>query len=174
MLNHMAANLNQIARKRNSREELNLIERTGLSKLSEEQKRQLSQKDSLRHKDRAEVLFYNKCFGNKYELTKDFKDVAKLSKRVEIPVLHLSLRLAPGETLSRNQLAEVGRECANEFGVADNQYICVLHKDTNEQHIHIVANQVGYNGKTANDSNSFKRMATLCRRLEKQYKLKEV
>lgn len=142
--------------------------------LSEEQKHHLSQKDSLQHKDRAEVLFYNKCFGNKYELTKDFKDVAKLSKRVEKPVFHLSLRLAPGEELSREQLTEIGQECAKEFGVADNQYICVLHKDTNEQHIHIVANRVGYNGKTASDGNSYKRMAALCRRLEKQYKLKEV
>lgn len=35
-LNHMAANLNQIARKRNSREELNLIERTSLRIQSEQ------------------------------------------------------------------------------------------------------------------------------------------
>lgn len=46
--------------------------------LSEEQKLLLAQKDNLQHKERAEVLFYNKCFGNKYELAKDFKDVAKL------------------------------------------------------------------------------------------------
>jgi hypothetical protein len=142
--------------------------------LSEEQKQQLAQKDNLQHKDRAEVLFYNKCFGNKNELAKDFKDVAKLSKRVEKPVLHLSLRLAPGESLSKDKLMEIGRECAKEFGVADNQYICVLHKDTSEQHIHIAANRVGFNGKTASDSNSYKRMAALCRRLEKQYKLQEV
>ncbi|SKA06605.1 Relaxase/Mobilisation nuclease domain-containing protein [Chitinophaga eiseniae] len=142
--------------------------------LSEEQKLQLSLKDHLQHKDRAEVLYYNKCFGDKYELTKDFKDVRKLSKRVEKPVLHLSLRLAPGESLSKDKLMEIGRECAKEFGVSDNQYICVLHKDTNEQHIHIAANRVGFNGKVASDSNSYKRMAALCRRLEKQYKLQEV
>ncbi|OMP74964.1 relaxase/mobilization nuclease domain-containing protein [[Flexibacter] sp. ATCC 35208] len=141
---------------------------------SEEQKLQLSLKDNLQHKNRAEVLFYNKCFGDKYELTNDFKDVRKLSKRVEKPVLHLSLRLAPGEMLTKDQLTEIGRECATEFGVADNQYICVLHKDTNEQHIHIAANRVGFDGKVASDSNSYKRMAALCRRLEKQYKLQEV
>jgi len=142
--------------------------------LSEEQKQQLFQKDHLQHKDRAEVLFYNKCFGNKYELAKDFKEVAKLSKRVEKPVFHFSLRLAPGEVLSKDKLMEIGQECAKEFGVADNQYICVLHKDTNEQHIHIVANRVGFNGKVASDSNSYRRMAALCRRLEKQYHLQEV
>jgi len=143
-------------------------------KLTEEMKRQLTQADDLQHKDRAEVLEYNLCFGDKYELAAQFRDVTKLSKRVEKPVLHLSLRLAPGENLSRDKLIEIGREAAKEFGVADHQYICVLHKDTKEQHIHIAANRVGYDGKVASDSKSYKRMAALCRRLEKQYNLQEV
>jgi Relaxase/Mobilisation nuclease domain len=82
----------------------------------------------------------------------------KALPRVEKPVLHLSLRLAPGETLSRNQLIEIGREAAKGFGVADHQYICVLHKDTKEQHTHIAANRVGFDGKVASDSNSYKRI----------------
>jgi hypothetical protein len=142
--------------------------------LSEDQKRQLSLANELQHKDRAEVLEYNKCFGNKYELAEQFRDVEKLNKRVEKPVLHLSLRLAPGETLTRNQLIEIGREAAKEFDVENNQYICVLHKDTKEQHIHIAANRVGFDGKVASDSNSYLRMAKLCRRLEKQYNLQQV
>lgn len=60
------------------------------------------------------------------------------------------------------------------YCLEDNQYICVLHKDTKEQHIHIAANRIGFNGKAASDSNSYKRMASLCRSLEKQYQLKEV
>ncbi len=142
--------------------------------LSEDQKRQLSLADELQHKDRAEVLEYNKCFGNKYELAEQFRDVEKLNKRVEKPVLHLSLRLAPGETLTRNQLIEIGQEAAKEFEVENNQYICVLHKDTKEQHIHIAANRVGFDGKVASDSNSYLRMAKLCRRLEKQYNIQQV
>ena len=142
--------------------------------LSEEQKQMLSMQDHLQHRERAEVLEYNKCFGDKHELTLQFKDVQKLSRRVEKPVLHLSLRLAPGETLTKDQLIEMGRACAVAFGVAENQYICVLHKDTKEQHIHIAANRVGFNGKVASDSNSYKRMASLCRSLEKQYNLQEV
>ncbi len=137
-------------------------------------KAQLSQMDHLQNKDRAEVLEYNQCFGNKQELAAQFRDVAKLSKQVEKPVLHLSLRLAPGESLSRDQWMEIGREAAKDFGVADHQYICVLHKDTQQQHIHIVANRVGFDGKVASDSNSYKRMATLCRRLEKEYNLQQV
>lgn len=139
-----------------------------------EDKKELSMQDRLQHKERAEVLEYNMCFGNKHELTRQFKDVQKLSTRVKKPVLHLSLRLAPGESLTKEQLVEMGRACAKEFGVADHQYICVLHKDTKEQHIHIAANRVGFNGKVASDSNSYKRMASLCRSLEKQYNLQKV
>lgn len=142
--------------------------------LSEAKKEALAKQDHLQHKGRAEVLEYNMCFGNKYELTHQFKDVSKLSRRVEKPVLHLALRLAPGEILTKEQLTQIGRECAEAFGIADNQYICVLHKDTKEQHIHIAGNRVGFDGKVANDSNNYKCMAELCRSLEKKYGLQEV
>jgi hypothetical protein len=142
--------------------------------LTEAMKEQLTRMDNLQHKDRAEVLEYNQCFGNKYELAEQFQDAQKLSKWVEKPVLHLSLRLAPGDNLTRDQFIEIGREAAKEFDVADHQYICILHKDTKQQHIHIVANRVGFDGKVAKDGNSYKRMATLCRRLEKQYNLQQV
>ncbi len=142
--------------------------------LTEEEKTSLSQSEKLQHRKRAEVLEYSKCFGNKYELAEQFKDVRKLSKRVEKPVLHMSLRLAPGDTLSRQQLIEMGRSLAKEFGVSENQYLIILHKDTLEPHIHLVANRVGYNGKAASTSNNFPKMDGFCRKLEKEYKLKEV
>jgi hypothetical protein len=142
--------------------------------LTEAMKQQLTRTDNLQHNDRAEVLEYNKCFGDKFELAEQFRDVQKLSKWVEKPVLHLSFRLAPGDSLTRNQFIEIGREAAKEFGVVDHQYICILHRDTNQEHIHIVANRVGFDGKVAKDGNSYKRMATLCRRLERQYNLQQV
>jgi hypothetical protein len=142
--------------------------------LSDEQKILKSLKDQLQHKDRAEVLEYNKCFGNLGELTNQFLDVAKLSIRVEKPVFHFSLRPAPGDTVSREHLIEMGKECAKQFGVADNQYLIILHKDTAEPHIHIVANRVGFDGKVAKDNHSYRKMDGLCRQLEKQFQLKEV
>jgi len=142
--------------------------------LSEEQKILKTLKDQLQHKDRAEILEFNKCFGDLGELTSQFLDVAKLSKRVEKPVFHFSLRPAPGDKVSRDQLIEMGKECAKQFGVADNQYLIILHKDTNEPHIHMVANRVGFDGKVAKDNHSYRKMDSLCRQLEKQFQLKEV
>ena len=142
--------------------------------LTDEKKKELTAGDGLRHKNRAEVLAYNQCFGNKKELTEQFRDVRKLSKRVEKPVLHASIRLAPGETLARYQWLSVAEEMAKELGVAGNQYLIVQHHDTKEQHIHLVANRVGFNGKAASTSNNFYKMDKLCRRLEKQYGLTAV
>src|SRR5690349_12844222 len=98
--------------------------------LSEEEKIRLSKLENLKHKDRAEVLFFNSCFGNASVLARQFKDVSKLSSRVEKPVLHISLKLAPGERLTSEQLTDIGRACADDFKIGENQYICVLHNDT--------------------------------------------
>lgn len=142
--------------------------------LSEQQKIEKSLKDHLQHKNRAEILDYNKCFGNLAELTVQFLDVARLSTRVKKPVFHFFLRPSPDDKVSHNQLIEMGKECVNHFGIADNQYLIILHKDTNAQHIHIVANRVGFDGKVAKDNHSYRKMDSLCRQLEKQFQLKEV
>lgn len=142
--------------------------------LSEEQKLKLSKKDNVQHKDRAEVLYFNNCFGNANELTSQFSEVSKLSRRIQKPVFHFTLSLAHGESLSKNQLIEIAQACTEAYKVDQHQYAVVLHKDTHAQHIHIVANRVGYDGKVASDSNSYLRMANLCRKLELKHELKQV
>ncbi|OQP65855.1 relaxase [Niastella vici] len=142
--------------------------------LSEEQKLELSKKDNVQHKERAEVLYYNNCFGNVNELTSQFSEVSKLSRRVEKPVFHFTLSLAHGENLSKNQLIEIAQACTESFKVDQNQYAVILHKDTHAQHIHIVANRVGYDGKVASNSNNYRQMANLCRKLEIKHQLKQV
>jgi hypothetical protein len=142
--------------------------------LSENQKLELSKRDNVQHKDRAEVLYYNNCFGKVNELTSQFSEVSKLSRRVQKPVFHFTLSLAHGENLSKNQLMEIAQACTEEFKVDKNQYAVILHKDTHAQHIHIVANRVGYDGKVASNSNNYLQMANLCRKLEIKHQLKQV
>jgi hypothetical protein len=142
--------------------------------LSQEQKLNLMNRDGLQHHNRAEVLYYNQCFGNRKDLASQFKDVSKLSKRVEKPVLHVAIRLAPNESLSREHWIEVAQKAAQELGVDNNQYLVIQHRDTKEEHIHIVANRVGFDGKAASTSNNFYKMDRLLRDLEKQYQLEQV
>ena len=142
--------------------------------LSLEQKLQMSSADGCQHLDRAEILYYNECSGDKKELIQDYSDVAHLSSRVEKPVLHLSLKLASGEHLDKTKWMEVAWEAARDFKLEKNQYIVVLHKDSKEEHIHILANRVGFEGKAISDSNSYRKVAALCRKLELQLALKQV
>ena len=56
--------------------------------------------------------------------------------------------------------------CANVrpvYSSRNNQFIAIMHNDTNHQHVHIVANRIGFDGKTVSDSNNYKRMADFCR-----------
>ena len=132
------------------------------------------QKNELVTRDRAEVILYNKCFGTDKELIQQFNEVRELNTRLAKPVLHITLSLSKGESLPTYKLAEMAEECARDLGFSNNQFVAVLHKDTAHPHIHIVANRIGYHGKTVSDSNSYQKIAKLCRKLEIKHELKQV
>lgn len=125
-------------------------------------------------KNRAEILSYNLCFGNKKELIQQFVEVRVLNPKLSRPVLHITLSLHPEEMLAKAKLIEVVEECARHLGFEKNQYISVHHNDTKHQHIHIVANRVGFDGKTLRDNHNYKRIANYCRKMELKYDLKQV
>jgi hypothetical protein len=124
--------------------------------------------------NRAELICYNQCFGNKKELITQFNDVRYLNPKLAKPVMHISLSLSQGEKLDKAALTNLAEDCAVEMGFDKNQYIAVTHKDTAHQHIHIVVNRVGFDGKTLSDSNNFKKIAAFCRKAELKYHLQEV
>jgi hypothetical protein len=125
-------------------------------------------------KDRAEVLCYNQCYGNNKELKQQFNEVRQLNPKLSKPVLHITLSLASGEKLPANTLAEIAQDCAKDLGFSNNQFIAVLHKDTTHQHLHIVANRIGFDGKTLSDSNNYKNIADFCRKMELKNELQQV
>lgn len=125
-------------------------------------------------KNRAELIAFNQCFGNKNELIEQFNDVRALNQKVQKPVLHITLSLAPEDRLDKAKLVEMAGQCAKEMGFENNQYIAVSHIDTQHQHLHIVANRVGYDGRVATDSQNYKKIAAFCRKMELQYNLKQV
>ena len=124
--------------------------------------------------NRAELISYNQCFGNKKELISQFNDLRYLNTKLAKPVMHISLSLSPGEQLTNAVLANLVEDCASEMGFDKNQYIAVTHKDTGHQHIHIVVNRVGFDSKTLSDSNNFKKIAAFCRKAELKYHLQQV
>ena len=130
--------------------------------------------DEVIFKNRAEIIAFNKCNGTAHDLIKQFNRVRQLNPKLAKPVLHITLSLAPGEHLSNDKLMEVAEQCAKDFGFENNQYVSVLHKDTEHQHMHVIANRIGLDKKTVSDSNSYKRVATFCRKMELNLNLQQV
>ncbi len=125
-------------------------------------------------KDRAEVLLFNKCFGNEKELAQQFNEVRQLNPKLSKPVLHITLSLAPDEILSKDELMGIAEDCSKELGFQNNQFIAISHRDTQHQHLHIVANRIGFDKRTVSDSNNYQKMAKFCRQMELKYDLKQV
>lgn len=136
--------------------------------------KQQQPKGELVMENRAEVLLYNQCYGNEKEIITQFNDVRRLNPNLASPVLHITLSLAPGENLPKNKLMEMCEDCAQDMGFEKNQYIAIHHKDTNHQHLHIVANRVGFDRKTVSDRNNYQKIAQYCRKMEQKFELKEV
>lgn len=99
--------------------------------------------DALKH-HRAEILSFNFCYGNKGELIRQFTDVKNLNPKLSKPVMHITISLAPGERLGRGKLAALVEDIALELGIMRYQYVAIQHSDTVHQHLHIVANRVGF------------------------------
>lgn len=141
---------------------------------SNEQKLSMNKHDGLQHKNRAEIIEYNMCFGNQKELIREFNDVRSLRPQLSKPVMHITLSLSVDDHFTKDTLAKIGQDFASEFGFENNQYLSIYHKDTQHPHLHIIVNRVGFDGKTISDSNSYRKVAAICRKLELKHELKQV
>ena len=107
-------------------------------------------------------------------LAKEFGVIRKLRPNLGKAVLHVSLSAAPGEHLTDDQWREIGTRYLRKMGFTDNQYVMVRHKDTEHEHIHILANRITHAGDVVSDSQDYKRQEAVMREIEKSYRLQRV
>ncbi|MDX1997776.1 MAG: relaxase/mobilization nuclease domain-containing protein [Thermoanaerobaculia bacterium] len=70
------------------------------------------------------------------------RETAKLSDRVEKPVYHLSIALAPGESLTPEQWEAVAERVLGKLGLGEHQALLALHQDKEHEHLHVMVNRV--------------------------------
>ena len=108
-------------------------------------------------------------------LNQEFTQVSLKRSTLKRSVYHCALSLAPGETLSNATWRNVARDYLDAMGFEKSQFILVRHTDTeSHQHVHIVANRVGMDGKTVSDSFDHYRAQTVVRAIEESYHLRPV
>ena len=128
-------------------------------------------------KEDAVVLGTNMYGQGSRELTAEFMTVRDLNPGIKHPVLHASLSLLPGETLTDEQFTEACLTWMEKMGfdLTKNQYLIVRHQDTEHEHAHIAINRIDMvSGLVVVDSFERYRSQEVVRQLEQTYSLEPV
>lgn len=112
-------------------------------------------------------------YNNVSDLTDEFKTVSNFRKDIKKPVFHAFLSLPKDEKLTDEKWQEIAKDYLKEMNIdiEKHQYICVRHKDTDQDHIHIVANRVGLDGSVWHGQHSAFNTIAACERLEVKHSL---
>lgn len=110
---------------------------------------------------------------NVSDLTDEFKTVSGFRQDIKKPVFHAFLSLPKGEHLTDEQWQEIAKDYLKEMNIdiEKHQYICVRHNDTDQDHIHIVANRIGLDGSVWHGQHSAFNTIAACERLEIKHSL---
>lgn len=85
---------------------------------------------------------------------------------------YLSLVISPAENKTNDTQLEILLDATIEkLDLKENQYLAVIHDNTEHRHLHVIVNRTGYDGKTFNDSFIGFELQTFSRELAHQFNL---
>lgn len=82
-------------------------------------------------------------------ILKEMKWTQQYNSRCKNKFLRFEIGIAPDDSkkLSELQLNAITKDFANRMGLQKHQWFAVTHKDTDNLHIHLIANRIGIDGK---------------------------
>jgi hypothetical protein len=130
-------------------------------------------KGALNYNSKGILLNTNFASTDTNAMAKETKFTRQLRPNFKNAVWHTSLSLPPEEKLTQEQWVEIADKYlkAMGFNLLLNQYAVFLHTDTDNQHIHIVANKIGSDGSFVNSFQNYKKQDKFCRKIEEEYGL---
>ncbi|QNK76903.1 relaxase/mobilization nuclease domain-containing protein [Winogradskyella sp. PAMC22761] len=90
---------------------------------------------------------------------------------------HIKIRIAPEDKgkLNAQNWIDISNEYAKKIGFQDNPFVIYMHeKDSDKEHIHIVASRIQSNNLAVKDNYTHYRNMDFCRDIEKKYNLRRV
>lgn len=103
---------------------------------------------ALSKEKRSEIIGGTIAGLNARQLAAEFGHVRRLRPDAKRPVWHCSLSLPPGDHLTGERWNDVAGDFLNEMGFSDKTpWVAIRHRDTDKDHIHIVASRINLNGE---------------------------
>lgn len=108
------------------------------------------------------------------EMISDFNLGKAVNPRLGYPVWHTSLSFNPDDAarLDSAKMLAIAEGYLQKMGLDKTQYVVVRHHDQpDNQHLHLIANRVGYDGKTIDDGRNFYRSKLALQELIAEHEL---
>ena len=95
------------------------------------------------------LLFHNLCGTTPKEIYEEMKMVSDYNTRCRNKFLRIEIGIAPQDEkkLPVSELMRIAHLLAKQMGLDNHQWVAVTHKDTDNRHIHIIANRISLYGE---------------------------
>ena len=95
------------------------------------------------------LAFHNLCSRESKAIYEEMKVVGDYNTRCRNKFLRIEIGIAPQDEkkLSVSELAQIAHLFAKKMGLDNHQWVAVTHKDTDNRHIHIIANRISLYGE---------------------------
>ena len=95
------------------------------------------------------LAFHNLCSRESKAIHEEMKVVSDYNTRCRNKFLRIEIGIAPQDEkkLSVSELAQIAHLFAKKMGLDNHQWVAVTHKDTDNRHIHIIANRISLYGE---------------------------
>lgn len=128
---------------------------------------------NLKEQDRP-VTFTGNCLSDDLDLCKlEIESTQKMNKRAKgDKTYHMIISFSPEDNLTTELHKKLVAEVCKGLGFEDHQRVCAIHKDTDNEHCHVVINKI--HPKTFKIHNPYYdgfQMNDIARELEQKYKL---
>ena len=97
----------------------------------------------------SRIAFHNLCSREPKAIYEEMKVVSDYNSRCRNKFLRIEIGIAPQDEkkLSVSELMRIAHLFAKRMGLDNHQWVAVTHKDTDNRHIHIIANRISLYGE---------------------------
>ena len=109
---------------------------------------------------------------NGTEILSEFREIQALNGNCINNTYSIVISPSNERDFTDGELKKIGQFYLKEMGLIDHQYLMTAHKSTDQTHIHIQCNRIGFDGKAHSDSKIHKRAQDIAEDIAKRLGLK--